>query len=333
MAALDPNTHRVLWLRHEDVPIDSRTLCMKNGRIYYGSFGRYFVCRDARTGDQLWRRTKENDPEVFQAIGPYRPGHGYIGGWKSTVYVKCTDQALYIVGPQVHWLTALSAANGRVLWRHEAIDLHIVIRDDGLYTIGPQNSTDRTRKLDPLTGKILTQYHTSRRACTRSTGTIDGIFFRGHEGSGRLDLASGQVQWVSPMRPSCHVGVVVAHGHLYWLPWACDCNLQMFGAIALAPAGDFRFDQPATEAERLEIADPAALQLRPQLPVAPHDWPTHRADNQRTAKTQAQVPARIARRWRLRSPKPPIKAMTQTVCSGREAMPLPQSTAKASIMR
>jgi len=314
LVAIDPKTHRVLWMRHEDIPVDSRTLCMKNGRIYYGSFGQYLVCRDAKTGNEIWRRTKDKDPEVFQAIGPYRPGHGYIGGWKSTVYMKCTDQALYIVGPQVHWLTALSAADGRVLWRHEAIDLHIVIRDDGLYTIGPQNSTDRTRKLDPLTGKILAQYHTFRRACTRSTGTADGIFFRGHEGSGRLDLATGQVQWVSPMRPSCHVGVVIAHGHLYWLPWACDCNLQMFGAISLAPAGDFRFDQKATEADRLETPDPSALAVRKALEVSPHDWPTHRANNQRTAKTPAAVPARIARRWQFQ-PRVPVE-MTSPVMAG-----------------
>lgn len=315
LAAIDPKTRRVLWIRHEDIPIDSRSLCMKNGRIYYCSFGQYIVCRDARTGNEIWRRTKDKDPEVFQAIGPYRPGHGYIGGWKSTAYVKCTDQALYFVGPQVHWLTTLSAADGRVLWRHEAIDLHIVIREDGLYTIGPQNSTDRTRKLDPLSGKILAQYHTFRRACTRSTGTVDGIFFRGHEGSGRLDLASGQVQWVSPMRPSCHVGVVVAHGQLYWLPWACDCNLQMFGAIALSPARDFRFDQKATEADRLEIPDSQALDVHQALTISPQDWPTHRADNRRTAKTQATVPSRIARRWQFQ-PKAPVEMASPVMAGG-----------------
>ncbi len=152
-------------------------------------FGHYLACLEAKTGKPIWRRTAEKDPEVFQAIGPYRPGHGYIGGWKSTVYLKATDKALYFVGPQVEWLTALSADDGRVLWKHPAKDLHIVVRDDGLYTIGPQNSKDATKKLDPLTGKVLAEYTTSRRACTRSTGSADGIFFRAHEGSGRFDVA------------------------------------------------------------------------------------------------------------------------------------------------
>ena len=96
---------------------------------------------------------------------------------------------------------------------------------------------------------LATYAATQRRACTRSTGTCDSIFFRGHEGTGRLDLATGRTQWISTMRPSCHVGVVVANGHLYWIPWACDCNLQMFGAMGVGPAGDFEFDQKATEGD------------------------------------------------------------------------------------
>lgn len=297
LLAIDPKNKKVLWSHQEDPPIDSRALCMAAGRIYLGSFGNYLVCLDAPSGKELWRRTPQKDPEVFQMIGPYRPGHGYIGGWKSTVWMKCTDQALYIVGPQVEWLTALSTEDGRVLFRHPVKDLHIVIRDEGLYCIGPQHSTDQTKRLDPLTGRVLASYNIQRRACTRSTGTPDGIFFRGHEGSGRLDIATGQVQWLSPMRPSCHVGVVVAHGHLYWLPWACDCNLQMFGAICLSPAGQFPFDQKATEAERLErFAMPGA---EPDLPApADNQWPTFRANPARTAQVDVAIPARVELVWR-----------------------------------
>lgn len=291
LLAIDPQNKRVLWTHREEVPIDSRSLCLRKGRMYLASFGQYVQCLDAADGKPLWRRTAEKDPEVFAAIGPYRPGHGYVGGWKSTVYLKCTDKALYVVGPQVEWLTALSAADGGVLWKHPAKDLQIVVRDEGLYTIGPQNSKDATKKLDPLSGRVLAEYHTFRRACTRATGTPDGIFFRAHEGSGRFDVARGEVQWLSAMRPSCHVGVMVAHGHLYWLPWACDCNLQLFGAISLAPAGDFNFDQVADEAQRLQT------QGKLETPLAAGDWPTHRANNARTATADVDVPRTIAVRW------------------------------------
>lgn len=298
LLAIDPKTGSVLWTHREDPPIDSRSLCMKGGRIYFCSFGRYLTCVDAKTGTVIWKRTAEKDPQVFEAIGPYRPGHGFIEGWKSTVYVKCTDKALYFIGPQVGWLTALSATDGRVLWKYPAKDLQVLIRDEGLYTIGPQNSkNDVTKRLDPLTGEVLASYTTRRRACTRTTGAADCIFFRGHEGTGRLDPANGAMQWVSTMRPSCHVGVVIADGQLYWMPWACDCSLQMFGAISWAPAGGFAFDREATEQERLETLGAAGGVA--SFPVSPTDWPTYRADNARSARTEAAVPEQVGMVWQL----------------------------------
>ena len=65
LLAIDPKTKKVLWTHQEDPPIDSRSLCMKNGRIYFGSFGHYLACLDAKTGKPIWRRTAEKDPEVF----------------------------------------------------------------------------------------------------------------------------------------------------------------------------------------------------------------------------------------------------------------------------
>jgi outer membrane protein assembly factor BamB len=296
LLAIDPRTKKVLWHHQEDPPIDSRSLCMKDGRIYFCSFGRYLACLSAETGRPIWKRTAEKDPEVFRAIGPYRPGHGYIGGWKSTVYMKCTRKALYVVGPQVEWLTALSADDGHVLFRHLAKDLHIVIRDDGLYTIGAENTQNDTQKLDPLTGQILASYRTHRRACTRSTGSADGILFRASGGSGRLDTASGKMQWISAMRPSCHVGVVIANGHLYWVPWVCDCNLQMFGMICCGPAGQFVFDEKAADRQRLET--PAGVPASPAaFDQSADDWPTYRADNSRTARTRAAVPEKVDLLW------------------------------------
>jgi outer membrane protein assembly factor BamB len=296
LVAIDPESKRVLWHQREAEPIDSRAMCMKNGRIYYACFGRYIACADAKTGEVIWRRTAETDPDVFEAIGPYRPGHGYVGGWKSTVYAKCTDEALYFVGPQVEWLTALSAEDGHVLWKFPVKDLHIVIRDDGLYTIGAQNSEGHTKKLDPLTGNILAEYGTHRRACTRSVGGPDGILFRASGGSVRLDLPSGKPQWISPMRPSCHIGVLIANGHLYFVPWVCDCNLQMFGVISCGPAGDFDLQQKATTGERLEIPEGDAGEVA-ALDESAGDWPTYRADNTRSGRTSVAIRDEVNLVW------------------------------------
>ncbi len=302
LLAIDPETKKVLWHHREDRPIDGRAVCMKNGRIYFCRFGEYLVCLDAASGKEVWRRTKADDAGLFEKIGPYRPGHGYIGGWKSTVYLRCTDRVVYFLGPQVHHLTAVSADDGRFLWRYPAKDLHIVVREDGLYMIGPQKSTGRTHKLDPMTGKVLADFPLCRRACTRSVGTPDGIIFRTQGGSQRLDLATGRVQYISTMRPSCQVGVVVAAGYLHWVPWVCDCNLQMFGVIGCGPAGDFDFAQEATDAARLETA--AGAGKVETLDVQPGDWPTLRRDGRRSAATDVVVADDPQRLWTYAPARP-----------------------------
>ncbi len=330
LLAIDPKTKRVLWHHRESAaPMDSRGTCMKAGRIFVTSFGRYIACLDAKTGNELWRKTPDGDSQLFEALGKFSPGHGYRTGWKSTVYVRCTDKALYFMGPQLRKLTAVSAKDGRLLWSlplKSNINVHVVIRPDGLYAIGGQNVKDETWKLDPMTGEVLAKYDVWRRACTRATGTPDAILFRASGGTGRLDLATGKPQWISPMRSSCHVGVLVANGHLYYQPWVCDCNLQMFGAICTGPAGDFKFDANATEAERLEA--PAA-ERRPEGPKKPKpparrrwrapEWATYLGNNQRAAQTGwggLNVPDETAQAWRART-GPAVGPTAPVVTGGR----------------
>jgi len=313
LLAIDPATKKVLWHRREPLGIDSRSTCMRAGRITLGRFGHYLTCLDARTGKEVWRRTAEKDPDLFKAIGPYRPGQGYIEGWKTTVYLKCTEQALYFVGPQVEWVTAISADEGKLLWTYPKKDLHVVIRDDALYTISAEGRPGDSKKLDPLTGKELASYDVFRRACTRTTATVDGILFRAPGGSVRLDLATGKTQWISPMRPSCHVGVVIAAGHLYWLPWTCDCNLQMYGVICLGPAGTSTIDQKPADADRLEPTPGAGVVAK--LDESPADWPTYRSDNTRSARTQAAVPDKVKLLWQF-VPKAPCEATAPVAAGG-----------------
>jgi len=322
LLAIDPQTKKILWHHKEKWPIDSRTLCMKNGRIYFCFFGQCIVCLDAKTGDEIWRRTSQKDPELFAEIGPFRPGQGFIQGWKTAPYLKCTDKALYFVGPQVTKLVALSAADGSHLWSNPEQDAQVVIRDDGLYAIGRHNRLLSSR-FDPLTGKVLGTYRMSRCGCTRSTGNADSIFFRAGDGTVRIDMATGKSLHISPMRPSCHVGLVTAAGHLYWIPWVCDCGLQMFGVISCGPAGDFEFGRKATEEERLEKAggaiQPAAFN------ISPNDWPAYRADNVRSARTEAAVPGEVGLLWRFTpktrfEPTPPVAAGGMVFIGGSDGI-------------
>jgi outer membrane protein assembly factor BamB len=303
--AIDPVTKKVLWSHREEQPIDGRAMCMRDGRIYIFRFGDYLACLDALDGHVVWRRTATKTssrtgpkpaPNLFESLGSYSNRQGYSTNWRTTSYLKCSDRALYFAGPQVGKLLAISAEDGGILWEHPYDNFQLVLRDDGLYGISGPWGNNFSKKFDPLTGEVLAELPTGRRACTRPTGTSDSILFRANGGSVRFDLASNRPRWISPMRPSCHDGVTIANGLLYWWPSVCDCQLTLYGISCLGPAGDFDFTAPALEIDRLETeqSDPADIE---PLTESSADWLTFRANNQCTATTKAVVPREVRLLW------------------------------------
>jgi outer membrane protein assembly factor BamB len=298
--ATDPETKKVLWSYREAEPVDSRAMCMKKGRIYIFRFGAYLACIDAKTGDVKWRRTPENAPDLFKALGEYSNRQGASWNWRTTCYLKCSDDALYFAGPQVGRLLAVSAKDGSVLWSDPYNNFQLIVRDDGLYAISGQNDLNSpSKKFDPLTGEVLALFDTGRRACTRPKASSDSIFYRARGGSTRFDLAEGAPRLISPMRPPCHDGVTIANGLLYWWPSVCDCQLTLYGITCLAPSGDFDFQPELNERERLETDEGETTDVE-VLPESPADWPTFRADNACSATTTAVVPRSVSLLWELK---------------------------------
>jgi outer membrane protein assembly factor BamB len=197
-------------------------------------------------------------------------------------------------------LLAVSTKDGSVLWENPYNNFQLVLRDDG------------------LTGEVLAELKTGRRACTRPTGAFDAILYRANGGSTRLDVASGRPQLISPMRPPCHDGVTIANGLLYWWPSVCDCQLTLYGITSLGPAGEFDFIARATEAKRLEKVANEPTKIA-SLPVSEADWPTFRADNTGSATTKAIIPEKIKLLWRF-EPKtkfsPAVPLPTAPVTAG-----------------
>ncbi|MBN1418275.1 MAG: PQQ-binding-like beta-propeller repeat protein [Planctomycetes bacterium] len=289
LLAIDVATKEVAWHHREEEEIDSRAVCLRNGRLYAFRHGSFLACLDARTGSTIWRRTAADDPDVFRALGEDLNRQDWQTNWRTVAYLHASDDALYFAGPMMDKLAVLSTEDGRILWQHPYDNFQLVLRDDGLVGIGGGVWDDKTTKrFDPLTGRILGEYEIGRRACTRPTGAVDAVFCRANGGSIRFDIASGAPQYVSPMRPDCQDGVTIANGLLYWWPSVCDCQLTLYGTTCLGPAGDFVFDAPAREGERLERgADPDAIA---PFATAPADWPTFRANNARTASSAASAP-------------------------------------------
>ncbi|KPK37466.1 MAG: hypothetical protein AMJ65_14495 [Phycisphaerae bacterium SG8_4] len=249
------------------------------------------------SGDAIWRRTPDNSPDLFEALGDYSNRQGASWNWRTTCYLKCSDDALYFAGPQVGKLIAVSTKDGEVLWSDPYNNFQLIIRGNELYAIAGQNDLNSpSKKFDPLTGEVLAQFDTGRRACTRPTGTSDSILYRARGGSTRFDLASSSPQLISPMRPPCHDGVTIANGLLYWSPYVCDCQLTLYGFTSLAPAGDFNFQPDLTGATRLEKSKRADKPI-PSRPESSADWPTFRADNTCSATTKAVVPQNTKLLW------------------------------------
>ncbi len=302
--AIDPKTKKVLWSHREDEPVDSRAMCMKNGRIYIFRFGSYLACLNARTGKPIWRKTPDNASELFESLGTYLNRQDWRTNWRTTGYLQCSDKALYFAGPQIGKLLAVWSQDGSILWENAYSNFQLVLRDDGLYGISGQIDKKPSKKFDPLTGRVLAEINNNRRACTRPTGSADAIFYRASGGSVRLDVASNRTQWISPMRPPCHDGVTIANGLLYWWPSVCDCQNTLYGITSLGPAGNFDFSPRATEVQRLEkgARDVTKVAI---LPESSADWPTFRADNTGSATTEAIVPNRSKLLWRFTPKTPP----------------------------
>ncbi|MDH4238140.1 MAG: PQQ-binding-like beta-propeller repeat protein [Phycisphaerae bacterium] len=296
--AIEPKSKKVLWSHREDEPIDSRAMCMKNGRIYIFRFGSYLTCLDAKTGNDIWRKTPDNAPKLFESLGAYLSRQDWRTNWRTTAYLKCSDKALYFAGPVVGKLLAVSAEDGSILWENDYSNFQLVLRDDGLYAISGQIDKHPSKKFDPLTGRVLAEINQPRRACTRPTGSADAVFFRAEGGSVRLDVASNRPEWISPMRPPCHDGVTIANGLLYWSPFVCDCQLTIYGFTCLGPAGDFDFSPRAIEDQRLEKGT-GDLRKIASLSESEVDWPTFRGDNTGSVTTQATIPDKSSVLWRF----------------------------------
>lgn len=292
--AIDPKSKKIKWHHTEELPMDSRALVLKNGRLYLFRFGEYLRCLDAGNGKVIWSRTREDSPELFEAMGKYLERQGYSTNWRTRNYVLAGEEALYFAGPQIDKLLAVSVRDGSVLWQNEYDNFQLVLREDGLYGISGPWRNNVSKKFDPVTGDILAELPTGRRACTRPNGAADAIFFRASGGTVRLDLGDNTPKWISPMRPSCQDGVTIANGYLYWWPYVCDCQLSIYGVAALGPAGDFEFARKAVEEERLEQKQNEVAAVM----ETSADWPSFRKDNQGRLTTTAMVARTGKPRWR-----------------------------------
>ena len=286
--AIDPVSKKVLWAHREEEPLDSRAVCMIDGRIFAYCPEKFLTCLSATDGKTVW---KNSDADLLEAMGPNARAQHYVTGYATQTYMKVGAKHLFFAGPQRARLVVASTEDGRLLWTKDRGNLQIVLRDDGIYAAGAQD-TDSGFKFS-YDGDVLAKF-TQRRACTRATGTVDSIFFRANGGTVRVETATNSAKHIAPMRPPCQDGVIISDGHLYWGPWMCGCQLSTYGHVGLGPAGDFDF-RPGLSDERLLVQVDDPTDIEPLDGAA--DWPACQGDSRPSMTTKTAIPEAVQQKW------------------------------------
>ncbi len=294
VAAYDVKNRKTLWLHKEDNKIDSRSLSIGGGRIFFYCPGKCTCCVDTQTGTCVWRNDNQ---EVIRLIEQPGRGLGSTPGFKTTCYSLYTPKALFFQAQTRMNVVAISAANGDLLWtRKKTTNNPNMLFADNNLLVGIGNNGN-TLRVDPMTGKTIEDLGFRKRSCARLTATPDSFFCRGWpEGLTRYDRNSKKVLFNGALRPACNDGVIAANGLIYIGPWLCDCNLSLMGTSGLCSAGDFN----------VEDEDPVAMRLKTftnnkptsSFPdVTSDDWATYRKNNSRSASTRVPVSADPKRTW------------------------------------
>ncbi|HUT32131.1 MAG TPA: PQQ-binding-like beta-propeller repeat protein [Planctomycetota bacterium] len=307
LAAIDVERGKQLW-RKEHTRVVPYALSAQAGRVVYHDMDA-LVCLDARTGAEVWRTP---DP-IGSTVGGGSTlvlsdgvvlfhGHGQPpAGAKQArkgAGKKQPQQGLY--------LTALSLADGKVLWQcpgarawagacTQPTDLFVA---GGLVWCGSFQGRDlKTGEVKKTVdvAKLISPGHHYR--CHRSKAT-ERFLILPKRGAEFVDIIGDGHMRCDWLRAPCFTGATPANGLFYAPPSQCFCypgaKVSGFLAMSAEPADALR---PSAEAaiER----GPAYGKTPDRGEASAEDWPMHRRDGQRSGATRSAVPAELSKQWEL----------------------------------
>jgi len=296
-----------------------------DGRVIGLLDGQDVVCLDYTTGREKWRTTFPLTEADYTAgrIDAYKKV------WTGTMIVR--DGVLLHASP--YRLAAFAAADGKLLWTqpkrflqhlwYEWKDVFVIdglvwtwsaevarekLAGGGFSTFpvsvnGYDLHTGELKRRVALGNTFKTHHH---HRCYRNKATVRYIL-ASRRGTEYVDLGGGPHSINNWVRGTCHMGMMPANGLQYAPPHPCQCYIdeKLNGLNALAPAATGRQQPPSQPAARTEPRlergpafgspiDPAA----PQPTAA--DWPTFRADAERSGFVRTSLPADLRPLWRTR---------------------------------
>ena len=309
LTAIRADTGKVLWtMRKRVLPL---TLSADAKHAVFHD-GQSVVCLDGKTGKQTWR----SDPvarakEIKSFYGPilvlYKDVVLFSGGGTAGMQTG----SWYTSGKDT--LTAMSAADGKVLWTayhppsgyRSPEDLLVA---DGLVWTGETTSGRAVGVFtgrDPHTGKVVRQFppdveiYWFHHRCHRGKAT-EKYLLMARAGTEFIDVRKKTWTPNHWVRGACLYGVMPANGLLYAPQHPCACYLEtkLSGFNALAGRRASKVEGPKSKAPRIEKGPAYGAIGNGKLAIGnPDAWPTYRHDVARSGRTSTSVPAELKPAW------------------------------------
>ena len=318
ITAVDAATAKPLWRKDftKNEYLLPLTLAVKGTRLYYQSSAG-IVCRDARTGAEVWKTARATPAQRMGFSAPTlvatddvilladldiegTPSTGTvawgINGWNEPGFSRKGKSTL----------RAYAAKDGKELWSapskegyNSPVDLFVI---DGVVWVGPDfrgldlKTGAPTKELNTKAPKIGMAHH----RCYRDKAS-ERFIFTGKSGIEVLSIDKGC--WLSNnswIRGTCQYGIMPANGLLYAPPNACACFLtsKVGGFFAAAPQRDKTGRMPFPDHPVLERG-PAYSEIRNLKSEIRNteDWPMYRHDSRRSGAGTGQIPDTVKQQW------------------------------------
>lgn len=305
--AVDAETGKVLWKVQSGVL--PGTLAVGAEAVYLHD-GQSVVALRRDTGAELWRSAPvDRQRDLRSMYMPTLVVYGDVllfsgkgsGPRPASAGASAQDQLL-----------ALSARTGEILWNADHPPSGYASPEDVLVAGGLVWCGETTggsgvfTGRDPRTGEVKAEFPPDtdvfwfHHRCYRGKAT-ENYLLMSRTGTEFVDFRNQQWLVNHWVRGACLYGVMPANGLLYAPQHPCACYLETklsgFNALAPAPNGA-RVPAELAEVPRLERGPAyAVLSQRAGEENASADWPTYRADTQRSGRAHSAVKPDVVAKW------------------------------------
>ena len=192
--------------------VDGSSLCMNSDRIFFHAPKHGIICLDTDNGKVLW---ENRTAELLGHLAKPRRSSGYGSSLSTRYYIRGDETYAYLCGPPLgNKVFVLSAKDGHIVSSLKEDDFpfpYELVKCNGeVFLINLfQKGIGR---FDPKTGKLAETSFMGRSGCVRTTSSVDSILVRASEGTTSIDVKNNKEWHISPVRPPCSYGVIIANG-------------------------------------------------------------------------------------------------------------------------